>query len=173
MNFMRKQGSETTLKKTWIFFHKLSFQFVFSNPFNVLDEGETLVKISKFFHTLLITYAAVNGYLELSLLKGRQKFSTSNLEVYKFWESCIGGIKGGGGIPPPVGGSAPPPPLRQKKNGHNQSFSTIFWIFAPSELHFAPSMPTPTNNNYFWCRHWIRESSPYYVYYDEPLPSKI
>ena len=33
------------------------------------------------------TYAAVNGYLELPLLKDRQRFdavSTSNLEVYKF-----------------------------------------------------------------------------------------
>ena len=34
-------------------------------------------------------YAAVNGHLELTLLKGRQRFdtvSTSNLEVYKFWD---------------------------------------------------------------------------------------
>ena len=34
-----------------------------------------------------IDYAAVNGHLELTLLKGRQRFdavSTSNLEVYKF-----------------------------------------------------------------------------------------
>ena len=35
----------------------------------------------------LLINAAVNGYLELTLLKGRQRFdalSTSNLEVYKF-----------------------------------------------------------------------------------------
>ena len=34
-------------------------------------------------------YAAVNGYRELTLLRGRQRFeaiSTSNLEVYKFWD---------------------------------------------------------------------------------------
>ena len=33
--------------------------------------------------------AAVNGHLELTLLKDRQRFdavSTSNLEVYKFWD---------------------------------------------------------------------------------------
>ena len=33
------------------------------------------------------TYTAVNGHLELTLLKGRQRFdavSTSNLEVHKF-----------------------------------------------------------------------------------------
>ena len=36
---------------------------------------------------LLRTYAAVNGHLELPLLKDRQRFdavSTSNLEVHKF-----------------------------------------------------------------------------------------
>ena len=34
-------------------------------------------------------YAAVNGYLELTLVKDRQRFdavSTSNLEVFKFWD---------------------------------------------------------------------------------------
>ena len=38
------------------------------------------------------TNAAVNGYLELALVKGRQRFnaiSTSNLEVYKLWDWCI------------------------------------------------------------------------------------
>ena len=37
--------------------------------------------------TIHISYAAVNGHLELTLLKDRQRFdavSTSNLEVYKF-----------------------------------------------------------------------------------------
>ena len=36
--------------------------------------------------------AAINGYLELTLLKGRQRFnaiSTSNLEVYKLWDWSI------------------------------------------------------------------------------------
>ena len=36
--------------------------------------------------------AAINEYLELTLLKGRQRFdaiSTSNLEVHKFWDWCI------------------------------------------------------------------------------------
>ena len=35
----------------------------------------------------VLYYAAVNGHLELTLLKGRQRFDailTSNLEVYKF-----------------------------------------------------------------------------------------
>ena len=38
------------------------------------------------------TYAAVNGHLEFPLLKDRQRFdavSTSNLEVYKFWDLWI------------------------------------------------------------------------------------
>ena len=36
---------------------------------------------------MLVSYAAVNGHLELPLLKDRQRFdavSMSNLEVYKF-----------------------------------------------------------------------------------------
>ena len=40
----------------------------------------------------IITYAAVNGYFELTFLKGRQRFdatSTSNLEVYTFWDGWI------------------------------------------------------------------------------------
>ena len=40
----------------------------------------------------LIVYVAVNGHLELPLLKDRQRFdaiSTSNLEVYKFWDWWI------------------------------------------------------------------------------------
>ena len=39
-----------------------------------------------------LPYAAVNGHLELPLLKGRQRFdavSTSNLEVYKCWDWWI------------------------------------------------------------------------------------
>ena len=38
---------------------------------------------------LLMTYATVNGYLELTILKGVKDsddaISTLNLEVYKFW----------------------------------------------------------------------------------------
>ena len=34
-----------------------------------------------------------------------------------------------------------PPPPSEEKNGQNQPFSANFWIFAPSESHFAPSMP--------------------------------
>ena len=39
------------------------------------------------FFDIFYSYAAVNGHLELTLLKGRQRFdaiSTPNLEVYKF-----------------------------------------------------------------------------------------
>ena len=45
--------------------------------------------------------------------------------------------------PPPARGTAPllAPPSQKEKNGQNQSFSTYFWIFAPSESHFPPSMP--------------------------------
>ena len=42
---------------------------------------------TRYPHTLRQIYAAVNGHLELPLLKDRQRFdaiSTSNLEVYKF-----------------------------------------------------------------------------------------
>ena len=55
----------------------------------------------------------------------------------------IGGIKGEhGGICPPIRGSSPPhfPPVR-RKNCQNQPFLENLWIFAPSEMHFAPSMP--------------------------------
>ena len=39
-----------------------------------------------------VRYSAVNGHLELPLLKVRQRFDavlTSNLEVYKFWDGWI------------------------------------------------------------------------------------
>ena len=45
----------------------------------------------------------------------------------------------GENAPPPVRGSAPPP-QSEEINGQNQPFSANFWIFAPSESHFAPSM---------------------------------
>ena len=35
-------------------------------------------------HPVVILYAAVNGQLELPLLKDRQRFDVENLEVYKF-----------------------------------------------------------------------------------------
>ena len=67
-----------------------------------------------------------------------------------------GGIKGGGGMgafSPQFGGSAPHlPPSQKKKNVQNQPFSANFWIFAPSESHFAPLDAPPQKN--FWCRHW-------------------
>ena len=40
----------------------------------------------------LLINAAINGYLELTLLKGRQWYdaiSTLNLEVYEFWDRWI------------------------------------------------------------------------------------
>ena len=51
-----------------------------------------------------------------------------------------GGIKGA--FAPPRLEALPPtcPPVR-RKNGQNKPFSANFWIFAPSESHFAPSMP--------------------------------
>ena len=61
-----------------------------------------------------------------------------------------GGIKGGGGG---GGENAPqlealPPPLapHQKKKWPKSAIFGKFWIFAPSESHFAPSMP-PTKKN--------------------------
>ena len=65
-----------------------------------------------------------------------------------------GGIKGGGGMgaftsPPPVGGSAPHLPPSQKKKMAKMPFLANFWIFAPSESHFAPSMqPTKKKKKY-------------------------
>ena len=47
------------------------------------DDGSALENVSRQGN------AAVNGYLKLPLLKDRQRFdavSTSNLEVYKFWD---------------------------------------------------------------------------------------
>ena len=49
--------------------------------------------------------------------------------------------RGHGGHLPPVRGSAPHlPPVRRKK-GQNKPFLANIWICAPSESHFAPSMP--------------------------------
>ena len=57
---------------------------------------------------------------------------------------------GHGGIYPHPSEALPPPPhmppQSERKNGQNQPFSAIFLIFAPSESHFAPSMP-PTKKN--------------------------
>ena len=44
-----------------------------------------------------------------------------------------------------------PPPPSKEKNGQNQPFSAIFLIFAPSESHFAFSIPPKK----FWCRHCV------------------
>ena len=59
--------------------------------FEILCTKGNLAKFCDFF-TDLCVYAAVNGKLELTLLKGRQRFdtvSTSNLKVYKFRERWI------------------------------------------------------------------------------------
>ena len=51
---------------------------------------------------------------------------------------------GGGGmgsIWPPVRLCPPICPQSEEKNGQNQTFSASFWIFAPSESHFLPSIP--------------------------------
>ena len=58
---------------------------------------------------------------------------------------CSGGIGGGGamGHSPPVGSSAPtyPPPSVRRMMVKINHFGQNFWIFAPSEMHFTPSMP--------------------------------
>ena len=43
-----------------------------------------------------------------------------------------------------MGEFAPPPhfPPVRRKNVQNQQFLAKFWIFAPSETHFASSMPS-------------------------------
>ena len=48
----------------------------------------------------------------------------------------------------PLSEALPPStcPQLEEKSGKNQLFSAYFWIFAPSERHFAPSMP-PTKNS--------------------------
>ena len=64
--------------------------------------------------------------------------------ILKFWNlKAVAASKGGmGAFAPPVRGSAPHtfPPVR-RKNGQNKLFLANFWIFAPSESHFTPSMP--------------------------------
>ena len=44
------------------------------------------------------------------------------------------------------------PPSQKKQNGQSQPFLAFFFIFVPSELHFAPSMPPPQ----YWCRHCVQ-----------------
>ena len=58
--------------------------------------------------------------------------------------------RGAWGIPPPSWRLCPPPPCspsRKEKIAKNQPFSANFWIFAPSESHFAPSMSLPHKKN--------------------------
>ena len=45
-------------------------------------------------------------------------------------------------------------PPSSEENGQNQPFSANFWIFAPSESHFAPRCPTEN----LWCRHSVFRS---------------
>ena len=67
--------------------------------------------------------------------------------------SVSGSIKGAlGAFSPHLEALPPLAPPSEEKNGQNQPFSANFWIFAPSESHFAPSMP-PTQKK-FWCSHW-------------------
>ena len=65
---------------------------------------------------------------------------------------------------PPVGGSAPSltPPHQKKIMVKISHFLQIYWIFAPSETNFDPSMPPPPTKN-FWCRHCTKfhHCSPY------------
>ena len=60
-----------------------------------------------------------------------------------------GGIKGEGyGAFAPQSEALPPlAPSQKEKNGQNQPFLANFWIFAPSETHFAPSMPPTKKKN--------------------------
>ena len=74
--------------------------------------------------------------------------SLSEIATYYQWRHQ-GGVWGA--FAPPVGGSAPTFPQSKGKNGKNQPFSANFWIFAPSDTHFAPSMPPKI----FWCRHCL------------------
>ena len=88
--------------------NKVLFHFLAGIPsiisFTFLNTSSTIFKWKPFFgckigqintgpfqcwrlHNALASNAAINGHLELTLLKGRQRFdaiSTSNLEVYKF-----------------------------------------------------------------------------------------
>ena len=95
----------------------------------------------------------MSGYIACNFMC---KIEVYSLCPYNGWVPVAASREGDGGIchPPPVGGSAshlPPPPPSEEKNDQNQPFSANFWIFAPSEMHFTPSMPP---QKIFWCRHW-------------------
>ena len=57
-------------------------------------------------------------------------------------ESVVASRGGMGAVAPPSQRLCPPlaPPVTEK-NGQNKLFSANFWIFAPSESHFAPRCP--------------------------------
>ena len=61
--------------------------------------------------------------------------------IMNIW--AVAASRGGMGEFPPSWRLSPPPlaPQSEDKNGQNQPFSANFWVFAPSESHFAPSMP--------------------------------
>ena len=71
--------------------------------------------------------------------------------IAKFrWESGFLWVLGSGGIKGGTWGhptqfEALPPPV-SKKNGQNQPFLENVLIFAPSETHFAPLMPSTKNS---------------------------
>ena len=84
----------------------------------------------------------------MKLLYKDNTFSDPYNAHFKFFFDSVshitssGDIKGGWGHLPHRRRLSPLPPSRQKKkNGQNQPLSANFWIFAPSESHFAPSMP--------------------------------
>ena len=61
------------------------------------------------------------------------------------WIQSVAASRGDMGANAPQSEALPPPlaPQSEEKNGQNQPFSANFWIFAPSESHFAPSVPPP------------------------------
>ena len=68
------------------------------------------------------------------------------IEPLKYAGQSVAESRGGGPwghLPPPPSEALPPP--SEEKNGQNQPFSAIFWIFAPSETYFVSSMPPHKN----------------------------
>ena len=129
------------------------------SPNAVKDQhGNYIIDVNPKLFSYILDFVCTKRFLltDLSLTDTEDTKTVSNIRTRQseFVHICSGGIKGG--HLPPSWRLCPllAPPQSEDKNGQNQPLLANFWIFAPSEMHFSPSMPPPPQKN-FWCRHCV------------------
>ena len=113
-----------------------------NDSINLELHSQMIATITNDFHLHIIQFVSMENCVQIPPAGVIAFFS--NFHATLFVSLSVVASRGGawGDIFPPVGGSAPPlAPPSEEKNGQNQQFSVIFWIFAPSETYFAPLMP--------------------------------